>query len=271
MAAGEGRLTLTKHEGSGNDFLVTLDPAGADLTPAAVRVLCDRHRGVGADGFVLGRTSKRADLAMDLFNADGSRAEMSGNGVRCLVQAAVAAGLVHPPRVAVETDAGIRVVELRPGEQGGELWATVDMGVPKLGEEVPSPVPSTRGRLVDVGNPHLVLIGPGAAGADVASVGARIERERPGGINVELVSPLADGALVLRVWERGVGETRACGTGTVAAAAAARAWGIAGDRVRVQNPGGWLEVVLDGPGGAATLAGPVRKVADVVVDPANLR
>lgn len=271
--AGAGRLRLTKHEGAGNDFLVLVDGDDAvHLTEAQVRVLCDRHRGVGADGFIRVRPGTDADVVMELVNADGSRAEMSGNGIRCLAQAAVAAGLVVPPHFTVATDAGLRTVELRPGEGPGEAWAGVGMGAPVLGEEVPSPLPGTRGRRVDVGNPHLVLLGSGASEAQVAVVGPRIERAHAGGVNVEFVVPGdRPDELVLRVWERGAGETRACGTGSVAAAAAARAWGLVGDRVLVHNPGGPLEVLLGPDGSEATLSGPVRRVADVEVDVAVLR
>jgi diaminopimelate epimerase len=118
---------------------------------------------------------------------------------------------------------------------------------------------------VQVGNPHLVLFGPDPVGVDVAELGARLQDVHPGGINVEFISlgPAAD-SLDLRVWERGVGETEACGTGSVAAAAAARSWGLVGDKVEVRNPGGTLEVALGG--GEVRLSGPVRMVAKLKVD-----
>jgi diaminopimelate epimerase len=118
-------------------------------------------------------------------------------------------------------------------------------------------------RWVDVGNPHLVLVGADPDRTDVGAVGMAFETRRPGGCNVELVAVEPDG-LHLRVWERGVGETRACGTGSVAAAAVTRAAGLSGDRVSVRNPGGRLEVVFAGD--EARLGGPVHKVADVEVD-----
>lgn len=273
---GRGRLTFSKHEGAGNDFLVLVDPDDrVRLTDAQVRALCDRRRGVGADGVVRVRRGRAAsngaaatDLAMELRNADGTPAEMSGNGIRCLAQAAVDAGLVAPGRFTVATDAGVRTVGYAPSGQAGRAWASVEMGEVRLGEDQPQPFEGRRARQVDVGNPHLVLLGPDPGGVEVGHLGPRIEAMYPGGINIEFVAagPGAD-ELRMRVWERGVGETLACGTGSCAAAAAARSWGLVGERVQVHNPGGVLEVLLGAKeGDPAVLAGPVRRVADVVVD-----
>ncbi len=261
-------MHLTKHHGAGNDFLVLVDEEGAvTLEPALVRALCDRHRGVGADGVirVLGRTGA-ADLVMDLRNADGSVAELTGNGMRCLAEAAVAAGLVRPSTFTVETLAGIRTVRYSPGEDPAAATASVELGRVDVGDEEPEPVEGRRARRVDVGNPHLVLLGGDPAAVDLATAGPRIAGTFPAGVNVEFVA-VDDGtrSITLRVWERGVGETESCGTGSVAAAAAARAWGLVDDAIDVHSPGGTLQVAFDG--GIATLAGPVRKVADVVVDP----
>lgn len=289
-----GVIHLTKHHGAGNDFLVHLDPSGARrLDRREVAALCDRHLGVGADGLLhLAGGDAGADVAMELRNADGAPAEMSGNGIRCLVQAAVLGGLARPGTVRVRTAAGVRVVDYRPGDDPGLGHAAVDMGPVVLGAE---PVPAElavpdlrRARRVDVGNPHLVLLfdplpgdgpaparwaGPdtGAApdGDAVAPLGGRLERAVPGGANVEFVRPgPGPAALTMRVWERGVGETLACGTGSCAAAAAAHAWGIAPARVTVVNPGGPLEVEL--ADGSARLAGPTRLVARVEIDEAVL-
>ena len=272
MAPTDGnRLALAKHEGAGNDFLVLVDPERrAPFGPDLARALCHRHRGVGADGLVrVGPAVDGADLSMDLLNADGSVAAVSGNGLRCLAQAAVEAGLVPGPRCTVWTPAGVRTVTYRAGDRPGRATATVDMGPVRLGADQPQPLADRRVREVDVGNPHLVLYGPDHPSAvAVAEIGAGIEARRPGGVNVEFVArgPSPD-ELVLRVWERGVGETRACGSGSCAAAAAARSWGLVGDRVLVHNPGGTLEVCLGpGPDDPVVLGGPVRRVAEVVVD-----
>ncbi len=262
------QLDMTKHHGAGNDFLVTVDTDDRrPPPPALVRALCDRRFGVGADGLIRILTGRDgADLAMDLHNADGSAAEMSGNGIRCLAQAAVDAGLVSPPRFTVWTAAGIRSVEYHPGAAPGEAEASVDMGKAELGPDQPQQFADRRARNVDMGNPHMVLLGPDPAAVDVAGVGNHLQAVHPGGINVEFISagPGPD-QLTLRVWERGAGETQACGTGSAAAAAAAHSWGLVGDHVRVHNPGGTLVVELGSDG--IRLAGPTRKVAELQVVP----
>jgi len=271
QAPDRAPLHLTKHHGTGNDFLVTVDLEGARPLPCRlVQALCDRRFGIGADGVIriLGG-GDRADLSMVLQNADGREAEMSGNGMRCLAQAAVLAGLVDPPRFTVDTAAGIRTVDYHPGACPDTAVASVDLGDATLGPDQPQEFADRRARRVDLGNPHLVLLGPDLATVDVAELGTRLQEIHPGGINVEFVTqgPGAD-ALTLRVWERGVGETEACGTGSGAAAAAAHSWGLVGDRVAVHNPGGTLEVVLAGD--RVELSGPVHRVAGLVVDPAGL-
>ena len=260
-------LHLTKHHGSGNDFLVLVDvDCSIPLEPALARALCDRHLGVGADGVIrVLAGGSGTDLTMELRNADGGAAEMSGNGMRCLAQAAVDAGLVTPPTFTVMTPAGIRAVEYRAGEKPGSAVASVDMGVVALGSDQPQRFAARRAREVDLGNPHLVLLGPDPAGVDVAELGSRLQDLHPGGINVEFIAvgPGPD-AITLRVWERGVGETRACGTGSAAAAAAARSWDLVGDTVDVHNPGGTLQVSLESD--RVRLSGPVHKVAAIEVD-----
>ncbi len=264
-------LHLTKHHGIGNDFLVAVDLEDARPLPCElVRALCDRRFGVGADGVIrILAGGGRADLTMVLQNADGREAEMSGNGMRCLAQAAVIAGLVDPPRFTVDTAAGVKAVDYRPGERPDVAVAAVDLGAATLGPDQPEGPADRRARTVDLGNPHLVLLDPDPGSAPVADLGARLQEVHPGGINVEFVSPgPAPDSLILRVWERGVGETEACGTGSAAAAAAARSWGLVGERVIVHNPGGTLEVSLAGD--QVVLSGPVHRVAELVVDPTAL-
>jgi diaminopimelate epimerase len=186
-----------------------------------------------------------------------------------LAQAAVGAQLVQPPRFTVATMTGIRTVEYRPGDRSDTAEASVDMGEPVLGPDQPQQSAGRRARQVDMGNPHLVLLGPDPADVDVAGLGERLQEVHPGGINVEFISvgPGAD-ELTLRVWERGVGETQACGTGSAAAAAAARSWGLVGPSVSVRNPGGTLRVDFAADG--VRLSGPVRKVADIDLDTQSL-
>jgi diaminopimelate epimerase len=260
-------LTLTKHHGSGNDFLVLLDLDGLTPLDAAVaRALCDRHRGVGADGVIrVTAGSGEADVTMELRNADGGEAELSGNGLRCLGQAVVDAGVVAGPGVRVATRAGMRRVVVHPAEAPGLAQVSVEMGDAKVGPDQPQDFPDRRARAVDMGNPHLVLVGPDPAGIDVGRLGPDIEAVHPGGINVEFVAVgPGDDTLTMRVWERGVGETQACGTGACAAAAAAHEWGLVGSRVTVRQPGG--DALVELTDGGIVLTGPAQFVARVEVE-----
>lgn len=243
-------MRLTKHHGLGNDFLVLLDPTatqpvGADLA----RVVCNRHRGIGADGLLrVGPGMNGADLTMQLWNADGSHAEMSGNGISCLVQAAVMAGLAAPPQVTVWTDAGMRTVRVIATGERRIHRMTVDMGPAKVSDDETEWLDdhTIRAAHVDIGNPHLVLHVPDLNRVDLEERGEEINDLVPGGINVELISPgPGDGELTMRVYERGVGLTLACGTGACASAAAAVAWELAPPRMRVHQPGGAVDVVVD--------------------------
>lgn len=243
----ENLIKLSKHEGTGNDFLVLLDLSDSiHLSPNQVQLLCDRHRGIGADGIIrVTKADNSADVTMELHNCDGRIAEMSGNGIRCLAQAVVDAGMVPGLNFTVSTGAGIRSIEYQPLERKGWASATVDMGPVRLGKDQPQKFEGRRVRSVNTGNPHLVLLSRDIGEVDALALGPKIEAVHPGGINVEFISTssVAD-VLDLKVWERGVGITLACGTGSVAAAAAARSWGLVGDVVTVNNPGGPLEVRL---------------------------
>jgi diaminopimelate epimerase len=253
-------LQLDKYQALGNDFLILVD---ADRTHPVdedfVRRVCDRHLGVGADGLI--RVSKddgAADLVMELRNADGGRAEMSGNGIRCLVRAAVAHGLVTGPEVIVITDAGVKRLWVK--DEG----VTVDMGPAVLGPEREHSSPGWRQREVEMGNPHLVLLCPDPAAVHVAEMGPKLEQLRPGGLNVEFIAPgPGRDELRFRVWERGAGETQACGTGSCAAAAAAHAWDLVGRNVTVHNPGGDLDVEVGED--TMLLTGPAEFVARVEI------
>jgi len=264
-------LHLTKHHGLGNDFLVLLDEAsGGDTsaealdTGALARRVCDRRRGVGADGLIVGRPGTGdADVVMELRNADGTRAEMSGNGIRCLAQAVWDAGWSASDVLRIATDAGIRMVH-RIGEgRPGYLRASVDMGPVTVVAAAPEWVAGSveAAAFVDAGNPHLVLLDPDVERVAVGERGPEIEAMFPDGVNVEWVWPgPGPGELTMRVWERGAGETEACGTGSCAAVAAATAWGRIGPRALVHNPGGDVLVEV---GATALLTGAAARVAAV--------
>lgn len=259
-------VTVHKYHGLGNDFLIVVDPAGDVAVDGDVaRAVCHRHRGVGADGLVYcvpGAVSRFL-----LWNADGSPAEMSGNGLRCAAHALSDTGWAPAPSGTGEvtldftTPAGPRQVRLRPGPRPGWAWGSVDMG-PVTVATGPGCCNVGNGRLeVDAGNPHLVVLGPDPGTVDVAGLGPALGGSVPGGRNVEFVA-LGPGPdeLTMRVWERGVGETAACGTGSCAAAAAMHAWGRVGTKVTVNQPGGAVEVALR-EDGSAVLSGPSERVA----------
>lgn len=253
-------IQLEKYEALGNDFLILVDRDGSQpVETAFVRRVCDRHRGVGADGLIRATPGTAgADLTFELWNADGGRAEMSGNGIRCMVRAAVGAGMASGPEVVVNTDAGLKRVWVK--DEG----ISVDMGPAELGPERERTSHGWRQWEVEMGNPHLVLLCPDPAEVHVAELGPKLEQLRPGGINVEFIAPgPGTDELRFRVWERGAGETQACGTGTCAAAAAAHAWGLVGSHVTVHNPGGDLEVEVGED--TMLLSGPADHIATVVL------
>ena len=256
-------MRLSKYHGLGNDFLVLVDldgrHAGA-VDGALVVRLCDRHRGVGADGLI--RVSRGedegADVVMELWNADGSRAEMSGNGIRCLAHAVIDSGVDPGPTLTVATDAGIKIVTRQAGDQPGVLRFSVGMGQPAPLEGLWLTVVGRKVAGVDMGNPHAVVLVEDPADEDFAELAERV--------NVEAVAPgPEDDAITMRVWERGVGETLACGTGAAAAAwVASREWGLVGDHVVVHQPGGAAEVEL-GESNEVVLTGPSEFIATVEV------
>jgi diaminopimelate epimerase len=244
-------MLLTKFHGLGNDFLILFAPhVPADAADLARRV-CDRHRGVGADGLIVSTPSGRpgVDAVMSLRNADGSVAEISGNGIRCLAQAIVRDRGVGTAELVIETLAGDRAVTVTPGGSPDEVRVRVDMGSVHAGPELArSPVTPTvvprRAATFDIGNPHLVVLVDDPATVDLEHAGPALEHDYPHGINVHFVAPAPDGALELRVWERGAGITEACGSGAVVAAYAAQEWGLARDRVTVRMPGGSADVEI---------------------------
>ena len=261
-------MRLTKHHGLGNDFLVLLDLSGHHpVTPEAAVALCDRRTGIGADGLIRATAgTDGADVTMQLFNADGSVAEMSGNGIRCLAQAVFQTHLVRPPVLRVATGAGLRTVTAltRTGDRSHTF--SVEMGQAKVGADEPEWVegPILRATRVDVGNPHVVLQWGEEVLPDVErliALGARIDGHTPGGANVEVVRPgPGAGELTMVVYERGVGPTQACGTGACAVAAAAQHWSLAGPEVTVHMPGGPVTVTVADP---VLLTGEATSVAAV--------
>ena len=269
-------MRLTKHHGLGNDFLVLLDPdASHPLDADIARTLCDRHTGIGADGLIRatpGAPDHGAPTVMELRNADGSRAEMSGNGIRCLAQALLLADPGIGESVPIATDAGLRTVTVHGRVDAVTHSLSVAMGVPRVDGEAPEWTGGdvARALVVDLGNPHLVLdlssAGPvAAAEVDLVDLGETVNGKVPGGANVHLLTAgRTPGAVAIRTYERGVGPTQACGTGACASAVAARAWGLAGDRVSVEQPGGTAEVTLGATADdEVVLRGPATYVGEI--------
>jgi diaminopimelate epimerase len=257
-----------KYEGLGNDFIVFERLSLEEMSPARAVALCDRRRGVGADGVLLVLAPQGSDAVgrMHVVNADGSTPEMCGNGLRCVAfhlhRRARAASAIDLP---IETDAGIRSCHVDPldARSLAQAIVTVDMGVVRwLGDRTTA----VAGRslvvsVADVGNPHAVLFGSFSP-AEIQEIGPALATapDFPHGTNVEFARPAAEG-IELVVWERGVGLTLACGTGACATAAVACAKGLAraGELQRLRLPGGALEVSVDA-GGRATMRGPARHV-----------
>jgi diaminopimelate epimerase len=259
-------VAFVKGHGTQNDFVLLPDPDGTlDLTPARVRALCDRRRGLGADGVLrVVRTVAGwdgpgpvpdAEWFMDYRNADGSVAEMCGNGVRVFARYLASAGLVDGP-FALATRGGTKYVRFTPDGEVAVEMGPVRLGRPGVATVCGRAVPGVG---VDVGNPHLVCVTDTPLDAlDLSSAPGFDPELFPHGVNVEFVTvrPGTD-SVSMRVYERGVGETRSCGTGTVAVAAA-----VLDGRdgaLTVHVPGGRVRVEL--AGGAATLTGPAELVA----------
>lgn len=251
------RLTFTKMHGCGNDFVV-FEPEvveGLDLAELARR-LCDRHFGVGADGILVPAPSGVADLRMIYHNADGSCAEMCGNGLRCLVRYARDRGIIKTAELTVETGAGVKRVWLQ--EDGS---STVEMGPPEVGDVV-----SLHGYeflKVSMGNPHAVCVlgsEEEVNGLDLSGVGPLVERDPafPEGTNVEFLYGRGGSDVRMRIWERGAGETLASGSGSCASAVAAITQGKARSPVRVDLDGGTVEVIWDGGESPVYMSGPAE-------------
>lgn len=257
-------LSFDKYEGLGNDFIVVeLDDAEA-LQPARAERLCSRHFGIGADGvlIVTRPVSAEARARMIVLNADGSRPEMCGNGLRCVaLHLARRDGAVGTSYV-VDTDAGPLLCEVE--RDGDTAQVKIEMGRGRVEEEHATRFQGAEVRFarISMGNPHAVVFDSGFDVAAVNLLGPQVSSELPGGSNVEFAARRDDGAFDLVVWERGVGRTLACGTGAAATAVAAALSGRAGyDKpLHLNLPGGALEISVERETLAVTLRGPARFV-----------
>ncbi len=233
------KLCFTKMQGLGNDYLYVYGAVPKDVESLCVR-LCDRHFGVGADGMIFIGGSSTADFSMRIFNADGSEADMCGNGIRCVGKYVFDRGLTQKTELTVETRAGIRTLSLTVGDGGRVNAAAVDMGRGTLLDGALL-LPMGTGMAVAVGNAHVVYFTKEVGDVPLSLWGPMIEHDDrfPNGVNAEFVEILSSTRLRMRVWERGSGVTLACGTGACAAAFAAVCRGFC----RADRP---IEVILDG-------------------------
>lgn len=276
-------ITFAKGHGTENDFVILPDEkAELTLDASLVAALCDRRAGIGGDGLLrvaqvgalldagvvdhVDPALSRADWFMDYYNADGSIAEMCGNGTRVFAHWVYSRGLVGEAEFLVGTRAGAKKVTVSEADQYRAI-VSVEMGEAAVTGVSSCFVGESKfaGMGVDMGNPHLACVVPGLDAESLAAldlVKPQFDEEFfPQGVNVEILTELSDGTVDMRVYERGVGETRSCGTGTVAAARAALAdAGQVDGMVRVRIPGGEVEVTIIGE--ESTLTGPSRIVAE---------
>ncbi len=269
-------LEFTKMHGAGNDFVV-LDGVRTslpdDLSELAVR-LCDRHFGVGADQVLVLLPSDMGDVRMDIYDADGSRVEMCGNGIRAIFKYLRDRGLTEKEELEVE--AGGRIV--RPRWAGHDL-VRVDMGAPILAPaEIPTRLGEGAGPVlrtplevegqtfevssVSMGNPHVVLYVDDVDAAPVTTLGPKIESHPafPQRVNVEFVQLVARDRVRQRTWERGTGETLACGSGACAVAVTSILNGLVDRALAVELPGGVLEIAWPDDDGSVFMTGPAAEV-----------
>ncbi len=255
------RVPLTKMHGAQNDFVI-LDRRAVPVRDLAAfaRWVCDRHAGVGADGLIALESSQRADVRMLTINADGSEAEMCGNGIRCAARWLDETG--HPGPIKFESGGAVLRAEIVTREP--EYLVRVAMGRPLVRPFALSEL--EKASFVDLGNPHVVGFVADVDEVDLTSLAAQIQA-RPAfasGVNLHVATKVGRDSIKVRHWERGVGLTLACGTGAVACAAVALQHGAAESPVEVRVPGGRLVVNWDG-NGDAYLTGPATRVFDTDV------
>ena len=273
-------MRFAKYHGAGNDFIF-VDGNGPERNWSAIaQAICERNLGAGADGLIIAlRSANKAHARMRLFNADGSEAELSGNGVRCFAKYVVETGLAKPDGDTLRVDTGAGEIVLQLQRRGAEVvGATVDMGPPRFkADEIPvaveRPAPvldlpiALDGRdyavsCVSMGNPHAVhFIQSPVASFPLRDVGPKVEHHAlfPARVNFEVAQVIDRSHIVSRTWERGVGETQACGTGACAIMVSARLHGWVDDLVEVNEPGGVLTLRWNGSG-SVFLTGPAAFV-----------
>lgn len=280
-------MRFTKMQGCGNDYVYINgfeEHVPESEKPELVRRLSDRHFGIGGDGVIFINPSREADFEMEMYNADGSRSEMCGNGIRCVAKFVYDKGLTDAEQISVVSGGRVRYLELkvekdrnRPGSRGEVTEVRVNMGSPIL-EPGRIPVLAEGERAVDepilaggeeyrmtcvsMGNPHAVIFRKNVREMELDSIGPVLENHPrfPGRTNVEFVEVLDEQTCFMRVWERGTGETLACGTGCCAAAVACILNGLTKDTVTVRLLGGELLIEWDREKNLIYMTGPAVTV-----------
>lgn len=259
-------MKFTKMQGLGNDYVyVNCFEEQVDNPEETARLVSDRHFGIGSDGLILICPSRVADCRMRMFNEDGSEGSMCGNGIRCVGKYAYDHGIVNRLNITVETKGGIKVLDMKAKDNKVES-VKVDMGIPKLISGLPEKivVDGTEQEFVgiDVGNPHAVYFCRDIDGLDLKKIGPAYECHPrfPGRVNTEFTQIVDRKHIRMRVWERGSGETLACGTGATACAVAAMMSGLTEDSVEVELKGGSLQIQWDRAGEHVFMTGPAVEV-----------
>lgn len=275
-------MRFTKMHGLGNDYIyVNCFKEYIENPPKVARFVSDRHFGVGSDGLIMINPSKCADFEMEVYNADGSRSEMCGNGIRCVAKYVYDYGLTDKTSISVETLGGIKYLELTVKDGKTEL-VRVNMGKPELSPKLIPVVSGSpedeavidapilvggreyRMTSVSMGNPHTVVYVDDVDGLDIEEIGPKFENHErfPNRVNTEFVKVLDRHTAQMRVWERGSGETLACGTGACAVAVSCILNGLTEDKVTVKLLGGDLEIEWDREADVVYMTGPATVVFD---------
>ena len=264
-------MKFTKMHGLGNDYIFLDCTSRMPEDPERLaRVLSNRHFGVGGDGIICVCRAAEGDFRMRMFNADGSEGAMCGNGIRCLGKYVYDNGLTDKKRLDIETAAGMRTIELQVSAEK-VVSVSVDMGVAVIGAMAKIYVNGKCFTGIDasMGNDHFVIPVLSVEEMDVSLIGRAVEQHPrfDDGVNVEFVRPICQNRMVMRVWERGSGETMACGTGACAAVAVMHSLGRLEQSVTVLLPGGELEVFLRERDGHMIMSGPAESVFEGDVYP----
>lgn len=272
-------MKFTKMQGLGNDYVYIDCTSYVVADPAALAVrVSDRHFGVGSDGLICIKSSQCADFRMDMYNSDGSQAEMCGNGIRCVGKFVYDKGLIEKTRVTVETLAGVKTLDLHVKDDRVHA-VTVDMGAPELRSRkipvaaegdtfVAQPLEAAgktwTATCVSMGNPHCIIYVDDPYVLDLETVGPIFERHPifPARVNAEFVQVIDRETLRMRVWERGSGETMACGTGACATLVASVLNGLCEREATVRLRGGDLQICWDEADGHIYMTGPAVTVFD---------